>query len=87
MDVEILAASQLGGLLPHGKLVIVDGNRAAFGSMSLSALSLDFRREVAVIVDDARCVRKLKDFFRFVARGGEIMDPARAGEFVREEMD
>jgi phosphatidylserine/phosphatidylglycerophosphate/cardiolipin synthase-like enzyme len=87
VDVEILAASRLGGLLPHGKLVIVDGKSAAFGSMSLSALSLDFRREVAVIVDDARCVRKLKDFYRFVARGGEIMDPARAREFVREEMD
>jgi phosphatidylserine/phosphatidylglycerophosphate/cardiolipin synthase-like enzyme len=83
VDVQVLGAGQLGGLLPHGKLILVDGRTAAFGSMALSALSLDFRREVAVIVEDARCVRKLKDFYRFVAKGGELMDPAQAATFVR----
>jgi phosphatidylserine/phosphatidylglycerophosphate/cardiolipin synthase-like enzyme len=81
--VQILGGGQLGGLLPHGKLILVDGKTAAFGSMALSALSLDFRREVAVIVRDPRCVRKLKDFYRFVATGGEIMDPAKAATFLR----
>ena len=84
VEVEVLPVNRLGGLLPHGKLVIVDGKKAAFGSMSLSALSLDFRREIAVVVEDPRCVRKLKDFYRFVAGGGEILDPAYAGTFVRE---
>jgi hypothetical protein len=31
--------------------------------VSLSALSLDFRREVAIVVDDARCVRRLNTLF------------------------
>ena len=84
VDVRMLRVNQLGGLLPHGKLVIVDGRRAAFGSMSLSALSLDFRREIAVLVDDPRCVRKLKDFYRFLAGGGQILDPVRAATFVRD---
>jgi hypothetical protein len=84
VEVRKLRANRLGGLLPHGKLVIVDGRRAAFGSMSLSALSLDFRREIAVLVEDPRCLRKLKDFYRFLAGGGQILDPARAATFVRD---
>jgi len=86
VSVEVLAAGQLGGLLPHGKLILVDGQTASFGSMALEALSLDFRREVAVIVKDPRCVRKLKDFYRFLASGGKIMDPAKAATFVRDKV-
>ncbi len=69
VDVQVLGAGQLGGLLPHGKLIIVDGRIAAFGSMALTALSLDFRREVAVLVEDPQCVRRLKDFYRLAASG------------------
>ena len=69
LDVEVLGREQLGGLLPHGKLILVDGHTAAFGSMALSALGMDFRREVSVIVQDRGCVRKLKDFYRTVSRG------------------
>lgn len=87
VEVKILGANQLGGLLPHGKLIIVDGKVAAFGSMALTALSLDFRREVAVTVEDALCVRKLKDFFRVLASGRELMDPEKAATFVREKDD
>ncbi|PWU12044.1 MAG: hypothetical protein C5B51_01490 [Terriglobia bacterium] len=77
VKVEVLGAGQLGGLLPHGKLILIDGHTASFGSMALDALSLDFRREVAVIVKDPRCVRKLKDFHRFLASGGQVLDIAR----------
>jgi phosphatidylserine/phosphatidylglycerophosphate/cardiolipin synthase-like enzyme len=83
VDVQVLGQGQLGGLLSHGKLILVDGRAAAFGSMALSALSLDFRREVAVTVEDPRCVRKLKEFYKFVASGGEIMDAGKAATFVR----
>jgi phosphatidylserine/phosphatidylglycerophosphate/cardiolipin synthase-like enzyme len=67
VDVRVLSEGQLGGLVPHGKLVIVDGRTAAFGSMALAALSLDFRREIAVTVTDQKCVRKLRDFYRKLA--------------------
>ena len=69
VDVRTLGAGQLGDLLAHGKLIIVDGRIAAFGSMALTALSMDFRREVAVTVEDPRCVRKLKEFYRRLASG------------------
>jgi phosphatidylserine/phosphatidylglycerophosphate/cardiolipin synthase-like enzyme len=74
VHVRVLGDGQLGGLLPHGKLIIVDGRVAAFGSMALSALSVDFRREVSVIVDDAKCVRKLRDFYRGLTSGREARE-------------
>jgi len=82
VDVQVLRSGQLGGLLSHGKLIIVDGRVAAFGSMALAALSIDFRREVAVMVEDAKCVRKLREFFRLLKSGREVMDPAKAAAFV-----
>ena len=85
VDVRVLGEGQLGGLLSHGKLIIVDGRTAAFGSLALSALSMDFRREVAIVVEDARCVRKLKDFFKRLASGAELVDPVRAAGFQRVE--
>jgi phosphatidylserine/phosphatidylglycerophosphate/cardiolipin synthase-like enzyme len=87
VDVQVLGLGQLGGLLSHGKLIIVDGRTAAFGSMALTALSLDFRREVAVTVEDPKCVRKLKDFYKLLASGKEVMDPEIAATFVREKDD
>jgi hypothetical protein len=42
---------------------------AAFGSISLTAVSLDFLREVAVIVEDPQRARGLRAFFRLAASG------------------
>jgi phosphatidylserine/phosphatidylglycerophosphate/cardiolipin synthase-like enzyme len=64
LDIRVLGEGQVAGLLSHGKLMIIDGRVAAFGALALSAMSLDFRREVSVMVEDAKCVRKLRDFYR-----------------------
>jgi phosphatidylserine/phosphatidylglycerophosphate/cardiolipin synthase-like enzyme len=61
--VRVLGRDSMGGLVPHGKLVLVDGAVGVIGSMSLSALSLDFRREVAVIVRDRECVGEMVRVF------------------------
>jgi phosphatidylserine/phosphatidylglycerophosphate/cardiolipin synthase-like enzyme len=63
VEVSLLSRGNLPGMTPHGKLLIIDGATAVIGSVSLSALSLDFRREVAIIVDDPRCVRRLNTLF------------------------
>jgi cardiolipin synthase A/B len=57
--VSILGAAFSGPLEPHGKLMIIDEERAVIGSLALSTLSLDFRREVAVVVHDPAAVRRL----------------------------
>jgi hypothetical protein len=53
--------------------------------MPLSPLGLDFRREVSVIVDDPKCVRKLKNFFSHLASGLEFLPAGVAEQFLREE--
>jgi phosphatidylserine/phosphatidylglycerophosphate/cardiolipin synthase-like enzyme len=83
VEVRVLGQGHLGGLLAHGKLMIVDGRIAAIGSMAQTAMSLDFRREIAVTVEEPKCVRKLKNFYRLLASGRQLMDPAKAAAFVR----
>ncbi|HEY9720708.1 MAG TPA: phospholipase D-like domain-containing protein [Oscillatoriaceae cyanobacterium] len=46
-------------LIQHGKMIVVDGQRAFVGSENLSANSLDNNREVGVIVTDPAVVNKL----------------------------
>jgi phosphatidylserine/phosphatidylglycerophosphate/cardiolipin synthase-like enzyme len=49
----------MGGVLPHGKMMIVDEARAILGSTALSTLSLDFRREVSVVIHEPALVKQL----------------------------
>jgi phosphatidylserine/phosphatidylglycerophosphate/cardiolipin synthase-like enzyme len=86
VDIRVLGEGQLGGLLAHGKLMIVDGKIAAIGSMAQTALGLDFRREIAVTLDDARCLRKLKDFYRQLVAGREFLPPDTAAPFLKDKM-
>jgi phosphatidylserine/phosphatidylglycerophosphate/cardiolipin synthase-like enzyme len=59
VTVSVLGNGLAGPMEPHGKLMIFDEARAVVGSLALSTLSLDFRREVALVVDDATAVRRL----------------------------
>ncbi len=66
VEVEILGRGDVGDMVSHGKMFLIDRQLAVLGSISLSRKSLDSRREVSVIVRDAACVRKLADFFETV---------------------
>jgi phosphatidylserine/phosphatidylglycerophosphate/cardiolipin synthase-like enzyme len=68
VSVEVLGREGLRRYVPHGKMVLVDGKVGVLGSLSLSALSLDFRREVAVVVRDRACLRQMDEVFRMLAR-------------------
>lgn len=72
VEVKLLGSGDVGGLLSHGKLILVDGRVAAFGSMAMSALNLDFRREVSLMVEDPECVSEFTDFFNLVASGRKV---------------
>jgi cardiolipin synthase len=61
--VEVLGAGQVNGMRSHGKMLVVDGRVAVIGSIALAPLHLDFRREVAVVIHDSRCVSQLTRFF------------------------
>ena len=68
VTVEIFKAKQLGDLKSHGKILLVDDRIAVVGSVALAALSLDFRREVAIIVQDPAAVADVARLFDTIAR-------------------
>lgn len=71
--VSVLGPALAGSLEPHGKLMILDEARALVGSLALSTLSLDRRREVTLVVDDAAAVRRLNAAYQDLgARAGAL---------------
>jgi phosphatidylserine/phosphatidylglycerophosphate/cardiolipin synthase-like enzyme len=56
MTVETFTAKRLGDRKSHGKIMLLDDTTVIVGSLALAALSLDFRREVAIVVTDAPAV-------------------------------
>jgi len=61
--VDLHTAKRLDGLRSHGKLMLVDDRVAVIGSLALAALSLDFRREVALVVGDPTAVAAVARLF------------------------
>jgi len=58
--VERFTSKQVGGLKSHGKIMLIDNRLAVVGSLALSALSLDFRREVAIVIDEPPAIADVK---------------------------
>jgi phosphatidylserine/phosphatidylglycerophosphate/cardiolipin synthase-like enzyme len=78
LAVEIVGAKRLGNLKSHGKIMLVDDEIAVVGSVALAALSLDFRREVAITVDDPTAVGEIEQLFKTIATASAV--PAAAGD-------
>jgi phosphatidylserine/phosphatidylglycerophosphate/cardiolipin synthase-like enzyme len=78
INVEIFGQKRLGNFISHGKMMLVDGARAVVGSLALTALSLDFRREVALVVDEPAAVAELDQLFRSIAAAVAATDAPSA---------
>jgi phosphatidylserine/phosphatidylglycerophosphate/cardiolipin synthase-like enzyme len=78
LTVEIFGSKQLGELKSHGKIMLIDEARAVVGSLALAAMSLDFRREVAIVVDDAPAVAEVQQLF-----GAINARPTEGGATIR----
>src|SRR5438552_14454657 len=61
--VDIYGAKRLGPFKSHGKIMLVDDATLVVGSLALAALSLDFRREVAIAVTDAPAIAEAQQLF------------------------
>ena len=59
ITVTVLGKQRIPGFEPHGKMMIIDEARAVLGSTALSTLSLDFRREVSIVIHDQALVKQL----------------------------
>jgi len=64
LNVEVFSAKRLGALKSHGKIMLIDDRIAVVGSLALAALSLDFRREVAIVVSEPAAVAVAAELFR-----------------------
>ena len=51
------------GLYIHAKMVLVDGNRVFLGSQNFTAASLDFNRELGILLDDQTTLARLSRTF------------------------
>jgi phosphatidylserine/phosphatidylglycerophosphate/cardiolipin synthase-like enzyme len=75
--VEVFSSKRLGDLKSHGKIMLIDDHTAVVGSVALAALSLDFRREVAIVVTEPSAVAEAGELFRTL-RDGAGDEPAAA---------
>ena len=80
LTVEVFAAKWLGTQKSHGKIMLVDDRMVVVGSLALAALSLDFRREVAIVVTDPAAVADAAAFFRSLREDAAAPRAAEAGE-------
>jgi phosphatidylserine/phosphatidylglycerophosphate/cardiolipin synthase-like enzyme len=67
VTVEIYRDKYLTDMKSHGKIMLIDDARAVVGSLALTALSLDFRREVAVVCDEPAAVAAVGQLFQSIA--------------------
>jgi cardiolipin synthase A/B len=67
VTVTVLQRDAAEAYRPHGKMMLIDDAVGVVGSLSLSALSLDFRREVALVVRDRACLGQMHRLFRRLA--------------------
>ena len=84
MTVEVFAGKHLGDVKSHGKIMLVDDKTVMVGSLALAALSLDFRREVAIVVTEPAAVASAIELFKTVrgASEGRAASAGTAGEVL-----
>jgi phosphatidylserine/phosphatidylglycerophosphate/cardiolipin synthase-like enzyme len=68
VDVVVEDGKGVLGKTPHGRLILIDGSVAVFGSFALTQKSLDTRRELAVVIDEPELVAKLEGQFEKASR-------------------
>jgi phosphatidylserine/phosphatidylglycerophosphate/cardiolipin synthase-like enzyme len=71
ITVQVLGNGIVGGLLSHGRMILIDDRTAVIGSIHLSTPSLDLRREVAIVIEDPNLVAELYDYFQKLALNEE----------------
>jgi len=67
VPVKVLGHGPMNGLVSHGRMTLIDNRIAVIGSIHLSPPSLDWRREVAILIREPRIVEELNDFFEALA--------------------
>lgn len=67
LHVQIHEDKQVGGLRAHGRIMLIDDATVVIGSLALTTLSLDLRREVALVCTSPSAVRDIRALFQSIA--------------------
>lgn len=81
--VEIVGRRR-SGRRAHGKLTVVDGSTAVLGSVALTPAGLDVRRELGIVLRDARSVAALIRYFNSIRPAPHAAWPPASGVPVCE---
>ncbi len=76
---------KLKDLRLHVRAIVRDDTVAFVGSQSLRKLELDGRREVGVIIHDARVARKIQSVFEADWKHAEVTRPALSGKAAKAQ--
>ena len=68
VSLQVLGNGPMGGLMSHGRMMLIDRRAAVIGSIHLSASSLDSRREVAIVIEEPSLVSQLYEYFEGLAK-------------------
>ena len=68
VSVRIVGDVRTDGLVAHGRMILIDQKIAVIGSIHLSPPSLDWRREIALVIEEAPILTELYDYFENLAR-------------------
>jgi len=79
LTVEVFGTRRLGHLKSHGKILLIDDRIAVVGGLALAAISLDVRREVAIVVEEPSAVADVKELFRTIDAAPTAGRPSTAG--------
>jgi phosphatidylserine/phosphatidylglycerophosphate/cardiolipin synthase-like enzyme len=82
--VEVFSAKHMAGLKSHGKIMLLDDRLLVVGSMALSALSLDFRREVSIVVEEPSAVADALQLF--ASMDTQRPEPPPAGDAINSTL-
>ena len=66
LTVEVFGSKRLGNLKSHGKILLIDDRLAVVGGLALAAISLDFRREVAIVIEEPDAVAEVRALFQTI---------------------
>jgi len=80
VTVEIFGSKRVGGLKSHGKILLIDDRVAVVGGLALAAISLDFRREVAIVVEEPGAVAEITALMQTFRTADEANGEGSAGD-------
>jgi phosphatidylserine/phosphatidylglycerophosphate/cardiolipin synthase-like enzyme len=78
LELDIVKTKEMAGLKSHAKIVLIDGRVAVVGGLALTALSLEFRREVAILVHDPVALATIEELFSAARAAGSSTGPSPA---------